>query len=59
MARRKITYNLYYIHFYRNGFCYRTTHSAKWEDVLNEKKLAKLLGDTIKHEFQEKVVLEF
>ena len=59
MAKRKTTYNLYYIHFYRNGFCYRTAHSAKWEDVLREKKLAKKFGETIEYELQEKIIVEY
>lgn len=59
MAKRKLTYNLYYINFIKDGFCYRTSHSATWKDVLRHKKLAKLLGETIEYEFQEKVVVEY
>ena len=46
---------LYTIDWYTNGFCYRTTCGCDREAVKDAKKLAKLLGETIKVE-KERVV---
>lgn len=40
----------YWVDWYRNGFCYRSTHGVTIEQVREMKKLAKLLGETIKYE---------
>ena len=42
--------NTYWVDWYRNGFCYRSTHGCSWDDIKEMKKLAKLLGETIKYE---------
>ena len=44
----KAKYNT--VHWYRNGFCYRTTLGCNTDDVKNCKHTAKLLGETIKYE---------
>lgn len=42
--------NTYWVDWYRNGWCYRSTHGVTWEQVKEMKKLAKYLGETIKYE---------
>lgn len=39
----------YWVDWYCNGFCYRSTHGVTWDEVKEMKKLAKLLGETIKY----------
>lgn len=50
MAKPRLR-KLYTIHWYRGDWCYRTTMGCPWSHVLEMKRLAKVLGDTIKHEF--------
>ena len=38
---------LYWVHWYRDGFCYRSTHSVSKDDLKECRKLAKRLGDKI------------
>lgn len=41
----------YWIDFYTpGGHCYRSVYDCTWKDVLHFKKLAKILGETIKYE---------
>lgn len=42
--------NLYWVDVYSNGFCYRSVSNCTWEDVKELRKVAKLLGETIKYE---------
>ena len=42
--------NFYTVDWYTDGFCYRTTTGCDWETVKRFKKLAKVLGETIKYE---------
>ena len=53
MARRTIKVRIYMAHWYRNGFCYRTTTNCTKDDIKNLKDTAKMLGETIKTELQE------
>lgn len=41
---------LYWVHWYSNGFCYRSTHSVTKEGVKEARKLAKILGEKIEVE---------
>ena len=41
---------LYWVDWYRDGFCYRSTHSITKEQLKEIKKQAKYYGDTIKVE---------
>lgn len=41
---------LYWIHWYCNGFCYRSTHSVPKSEIKNYRKLAKALGEKIEVE---------
>lgn len=41
--------NIYSVDWIHNGFCYRTTMGCTWEDVLNCKKTARLLGEKIEY----------
>ena len=41
---------LYWVHWYSNGFCYRSTHSVPKSEIKNLRKLAKQLGETIEIE---------
>jgi hypothetical protein len=41
---------LYWVDWYRDGFCYRSTHSVTKEQVKEMRKLAKLYGDVLKVE---------
>ena len=36
---------IYSVDWLRDGFCYRTTIECKWEDVLECKKVARVLGE--------------
>ena len=49
MARKK-SVKIYSVDWFRNGFCYRTTMECTWENVLDCKRTAKLLGEKIKYE---------
>ena len=41
---------LYWVHWYSNGFCYRSTHSVPKSKIKELQKLAKQLGETIEIE---------
>lgn len=48
MAREK---QLYWVDcLLSNGMCYRSVSNCTWEDVKELRKVAKLLGETIKYE---------
>ena len=53
MKKKYVTEKRYTIHWYRNGFCYRTTTNCPKDYVDNSKKLAKALGETIKIEVEQ------
>ena len=38
---------LYWVHWYRNGFCYRSTHSVPRSELKDYRRMAKLLGETL------------
>lgn len=60
MARKRyITEKRYTIHWYRNGFCYRTTMDCPKEYVADCKRTAKLLGETIKTELERTIKHEY
>lgn len=40
----------YTVHWYSNGYCYRTTTGCDWDAVKYFRQVAKLTGDTIKYE---------
>lgn len=48
MTKRKV--KIYWVDWYRNGYCYRSTSECRWEDVIDCKRTAKLLGEKIKYE---------
>lgn len=52
---RSIKVKYYTVNWYQNGFCYRTTRGCNIDAVKNYKRIAKLLGETLKYEL-EKVV---
>lgn len=41
---------LYWVHWYSNGFCYRSTHSVPKSRIKIYRNLAKALGEKIKVE---------
>ena len=41
--------NTYWVDWYRDNWCYRSTHGVTWEQVKEMKKTAKMLGETIKY----------
>ena len=60
MARKiKKKTKIYSVDWIRNGFCYRTTMGCKWEDVLDCKRTAKLLGEKIEYEHYDTIVDEY
>jgi hypothetical protein len=60
MAKKIVRYKLYSVDWYNSyGFCYRTTNDCRWEDVLNCKRTAKALGDTIKYSVQRIVSYDY
>ena len=52
MAKKLIKKVKYYsVDWYNSsGFCYRTTTNCTWNDVLECKRTAKMLGEKIKYE---------
>lgn len=50
---------IYSVDWIRNGFCYRTTTRCKWEDVLECKRTAKLLGEKIKYQHYDTIELTY
>ena len=51
MTSKRVKMNLYDIDYILpNGHCYRTTSNATWSGVREAKKLAKMLGETIRYE---------
>ena len=38
---------LYWVHWYSNGFCYRSTHSVPKDKLKEFKQLAKILGEKL------------
>lgn len=50
---------IYSVDWIRNGFCYRTTMGCTWENVLECKRTAKLLGETIEYEHYDTKVDEY
>ena len=56
MSRVKKVYVQYYCvdWILSNGHCYRTTDGMTWKDVLEAKRTAKMLGETIKYEKTER-----
>lgn len=45
----------YTINRLRNGFCYRTTLDCPWSAVLDAKREAKMLGETIEYEYERTI----
>lgn len=50
---------IYSVDWIRNGFCYRTTMGCTWENVLECKRTAKLLGEKIEYEHYDTKVDEY
>ena len=42
---------IYYVRWYRNGYNYRDTSQCTWKDVLQCKRQAKMMGETIEYEY--------
>lgn len=42
--------NIYSVDWYHGDWCYRTTTGCDWDDVLECKRAAKLMGEKIKYE---------
>jgi hypothetical protein len=59
MRKQYIQEKRYTINWYRNGFCYRTTMDCTKEYVNNCKKLAKLIGETIKIELEQTIKIYY
>lgn len=57
--KRYITETRYIIHYYSNGFCYRSTADCPKSAVTEAKRIAKLTGDTIKTEIYSKRRYEY
>ena len=49
--RKQTLKTTYWVDWYTpGGFCYRSTHGVTMEQVREMKKIAKVLGETIKYE---------
>lgn len=60
MAKKRfITEKRYTIHWYGNGVCYRTTTNCPKEYVEESRRIAKLLGETIKTELERTIKYEY
>lgn len=57
--KRYVTERRYTVHWYRNGFCYRSTTDCRKDDVENCKRTARLLGETIKTELERVIKYEY
>lgn len=57
--KRYITERRYTIHWYRNGFCYRTTRDCPKEHVDSCRATARLLGEKIKTELERVIKYEY
>lgn len=57
--KRYITERRYTIHWYRNGFCYRTTRNCPKEHVDSCRATARLLGEKIKTELERVIKYEY
>jgi hypothetical protein len=40
----------YWVNWYKDGFCYRSTHSVPKSEIKEMRKLAKMLGEKIEVE---------
>lgn len=49
-TKRFMTEKRYCVDCIRDGFCYATHMNCTWEDVKTYRKIAKMLGETIKYE---------
>ena len=49
--------NTYWVDWYRDDWCYRSTHGVTWEKVKEMKKTAKMLGETIKYTEPSTVII--
>lgn len=50
MRKKVINKKLYDVDWIlSNGHCYKTTRNCMWEDVVRYRKVAKMLGETIKY----------
>lgn len=45
----------YDINWLYNGFCYRTTLDCPWSAVLEAKRTAKLIGETIEYTYSRTI----
>ena len=57
--KRYITERRYTIHWYKDGFCYRTTRDCPKDHVDNCRATAKLLGEKIKTELERVIKYEY
>lgn len=56
--KRKV--KLYWVDWYNScGICYRSTTDCTWADVLQCRKTARLLGETIKYEHYRTVEYDY
>lgn len=59
---KKITkkIKLYWVDWYNSsGFCYRSVRDCTWAQVLECKRTARLLGETIKYEYLRTVEYDY
>ena len=47
MASKIKAEKLYWVHWYRDGFCYHSRHSVPKSELSGCRKLAKMLGEKI------------
>jgi hypothetical protein len=57
--KRYVTERRYTIHWYCNGFCYKTTRDCPKDYVDNCKATARLLGEKVKVELERIVKYEY
>lgn len=59
MKKRFLTIKKYDIHWYCGTHCYRTTSNCTFEQVQESRKIAKVIGDTIKYEYSHTEKIEY
>ena len=60
MARKRyVLEKRYTIHWYRDGFCYRTTRDCPKDYVESCRMTARLLGEKIKTELERTIKYEY
>lgn len=59
MKKIFLTINKYDVDWVRNGFCYRTTRNCTFGQVIECRRIAKLLGEKIEYTYSHTEKIEY